>query len=147
LRFNYSDDEYFPGQFALWQANCWRSLQGKAGQAALRELERALLSLPSRRLIEGALQDATGDVCAIGALARHRGVIAEIKASHQEMEEVGVELGMPRLVAWKLIELNDVELSSQDRHRQITPEQRYERVLAWVQRQLAQAEAASGTGN
>lgn len=44
MRISYSDEEDSPGQFALFQANCRRSLQGKKGQAALRELEAALLA-------------------------------------------------------------------------------------------------------
>jgi len=43
MRIGYSEDEDYPGQFELWQANCQRSLKGKKGQAALRELEACSL--------------------------------------------------------------------------------------------------------
>ena len=46
MRVNYSEDEDYGGQFNLWQANCRRSRRGKKGQAALRELEAALLGMP-----------------------------------------------------------------------------------------------------
>ena len=39
MRLNYSDEEDRPGQFALWNANCRRSIRGKAGQRELRELK------------------------------------------------------------------------------------------------------------
>ncbi len=80
-RISYSDEEDVPGQFALFQANCRRSLQGKAGQIALRELEAALLALPDKRLIAEKLIDADGEVCAIGALAKYKGrdLIAETR--------------------------------------------------------------------
>lgn len=39
----------------LWRANVKRALAGKRGQAALRDLRDALLALPEKRLIEGAL--------------------------------------------------------------------------------------------
>lgn len=135
-RISYSDDETYPGQFHLWQANCRRSLAGKNGQAALRELEAALMALPEKRLIAGAFEDE-GDVCPIAAVAKHRGLTAtDIKADlDEEMEEVGVELGMPRLVAWKIVALNDIEIDGRymgTAFIPVTPEDRYERVLAWV---------------
>jgi hypothetical protein len=39
----------------LWRSNVKRALAGKRGQAALRDLRDALLALPEKRLIEGAL--------------------------------------------------------------------------------------------
>lgn len=156
MRIGYSEDEDYPGQFELWQANCRRSIKGKAGQAALRELEQALLALPEKRLIAGELENAEGEVCALGALKKYQGV--EVESDPEcEMEEVGVELGMPRLVAWKVVALNDEEICGhhvtlagpiQSRYtgggylRQYvppTPEERYEKVLAWVRKQLASA--------
>lgn len=161
MRISYSEDEEYPGQFALWQGNCRRSLRGKAGQAALRELEAALLALPDKRLIAGKLIDAEGGVCSIGALAKYKGrdLLNEPHVGPDdefegdgEMEEIGMELGMPRLVAWKVVEMNDVQFDGRDLvtlegpYRwysekpkawvPITPEERYSRVLAWVRRQL-----------
>ena len=96
------DGEDFPNQSALWHANAERALKGKRGRKALTDLRAALLALPDKRLIEGALctvnpekrrefrpedawryndlagraaQDGTG-VCAIGALLWHRKVKA-----------------------------------------------------------------------
>lgn len=143
MRISYSDEEETPGQFELWQANCRRSLAGRAGQRSLRELEAALVALPSKRLIAGALDDEDGDVCAIGALVKAKGITPEADPDY-EMEDVGVECGMPRLVAWKVVEMNDVEFdTTQDvsqlpkwRRRALTPEERYEKVLAWVRRQV-----------
>jgi hypothetical protein len=162
MRIGYSEDEDYPGQFELWQANCRRSLQGKAGQTALRELEQALLALPEKRLIAGELENAEGEVCAIGALVKYRGV-EETKADPDcDMEDVGVELGMPRLVAWKVVALNDMEIDghyvmlegpiqsswSGGGHLQqfvpVTPEERYERVLAWVRKQSASGSNTKG---
>ena len=74
MRINYTDEEDWPGQFALWDANCRRSIKGKAGQSELRELEAALLALPDKRLIRGSLTDDEGGVCAIACYAKHKGV-------------------------------------------------------------------------
>jgi hypothetical protein len=155
-RINYSDEEDFPGQFNIWQANCRRSIRGKRGQAELRELEAALVALPSKRLIHGALEDNDGDVCAIAAYGRHKGIDLSKFDPEYNSDEVGIAGGMPRLVAWKVVELNDVELDTvwevahgpiQNGHghykggialiRDMTPEERYERVLTWVRAQLS----------
>lgn len=160
MRIGYSEDEDFAGQFELWQANCRRSLQGKKGQAALRELEAALLALPDKRLIEGEMIDKDGDVCAIGALAKHKGrdLLAEPHVGDPdefggdgEMEEIGVELGMPRLVAWKVVCKNDIEIRGHyqtlpgpyrwpqefpQAYVPVTPETRYQKMLAWVRQQI-----------
>lgn len=169
MRIGYSEEEDFAGQFELWQANCQRSLNGKKGQAALRELEAALLALPEKRLIANKMIDADGEVCAIGALAKHKGrdLVAETREQLSaigiehfddeidgdgEMEEIGVELGMPRLVAWKVVCQNDIEIDGyyvtlpgpyrwfQEQQQlrayvPVTPEIRYDKMLAWVQRQ------------
>lgn len=153
-RIGYSDEEDYPGQFGLWQGNCQRSINGKAGQAILRELQAALLALPSKRLIANSLVDTHGEVCAIGALANARGAVTDemIGYAEYDMEAVGVQLGMPRLVAWKVVEMNDIYLNGSDLvflegpyrwpaerpylYVEITPEQRYERMLIWVQGQI-----------
>lgn len=173
MRINYSDDEDFPGQFHLWQANCDRSLRSKAGQAALLRLEAALLAMPEKSLWRGNLVASDGSVCAIGALARVEGKLpAPPEPLHDEWgdyeddeddtaEFAEAELGFPHLVAWKVVEQNDImndtvwELAHGplNRHeavyrgpdgkgygrphvRPMTGEERYERVLAWVQKQI-----------
>jgi hypothetical protein len=157
MRINYSDEEDYPGQFHLFQANCARSLCGKAGQAALRELEAALLALPTKRLIAGKLAEQ-GDVCAIGALALYKGDTEAALEQHDEeyMEDVGEAYGLPRLVAWKVVEANDVDNEDYSIRApgpseyqwphytpgyqlriKTTPEERYDAVLKWVQALLS----------
>jgi hypothetical protein len=156
-RISYSDEEDYPGQFDLWRANLRRSLKGRNGRRALRDLEAALLALPDKRLIADHLA-ANGQVCAVGAIVTHRkvslgqareAVLRELEGEPREddceewddcddmgeTEEVGVANGIPRLVAWRLVELNDMELA------RFTPEERYEKVLAWARKHLTVAEA------
>lgn len=52
---DYDDGEYFPNQGELWRANVERALAGRRGKKALAELREALLALPEKRLIAGAL--------------------------------------------------------------------------------------------
>ncbi len=134
MRLSYSDEEDYPGQFGLWQGNCERSLRGAAGQKELRELKAALIGMASKRLIHGSLDDEDGGVCAIGAYAKHKGLDLSKYDPEEETDEVGIAAGMPRLVAWKVVEINDFEF---DRH--VSPEDRYTEVLAWVERKLLPA--------
>ena len=129
MRVVYRGDEEFPGEYELQRANMRRSGQGARGQRALRELEAALIALPAKRLIHGTLIDDNGDVCAIAAYGRHKGVDLSTFDAEEDSVDVGIIGGMPRLVAWQIVELNDSG-------RRETPEERYVRVLAWVREQL-----------
>jgi hypothetical protein len=140
MRIGWTDEEDKPGQFAIWHANVNRSVAGKRGQAMLRELHAALLALPEKRLVHEAIA-ADGEVCAIGAwlVAKREQagedratVLAEYEAVSDDdyTDAVAEEAGAPKLVAWRLVELNDIELDT------VTPEQRYARVLAWVEKVL-----------
>lgn len=164
MRLNYSEDEDFPGQFNIWQANCNRSLQGKRGQAALRRLEAALVAMPTKRLIREAISEVNAsagrlEVCALGAVAMMEGR-DQILYSDDSPESAGEAMGFPRLVAWKVVEQNDIHLDGRyvtaegptmpygqwDREHyeprgvhqwmEYTPEERYQAVLTWVRSQL-----------
>lgn len=151
MRINYSEDEDFNNQALLWEANQERCIRGRKGQAALYELEAALLALPEKRLITDELENAAGDVCAIGALARFKGkdnprvvydsgqpTLANGEILPDEVEEATLdtarELGVPRLVALAVVREND-----DDNYYPIatTPEQRYEKVLGWTREALS----------
>lgn len=134
MRIGYSEDEDYPGQFELWQANCRRSLRGKQGQKELRELRAALLALPEKKLLRGELYDDHGGVCAIGAYAKHKGLKLSAFPADEDTDRVGVQGGMPPLVAWKVVEVNDMILE-----RRLTPEERYTRMLAWVEGKIGQS--------
>jgi len=136
MRISYSEEEDYPGQFELWQANCERSLRGREGQAELRELREALLALPDKRLIHGSLIDAEGEVCAIGAYAQRKGLDLSTFDPEDETDKVGIIAGMPKMVAWKVVEMNDMEL-----HSRFTPEERYRLMLQWVESKLQSANA------
>lgn len=134
MRISYSEEEDYPGQFELWKANCERSIRGAAGQAELKQLRDALLALPEKRLISDSLDNEDGEVCAIAAYGKHKGLNLEEFHPESDSDEVGIAAGMPRLVAWKVVEMNDIEFSH------LTPEQRYTRMLAWVESKLTKGQ-------
>jgi len=149
-RFCGDDYDYeFPNQGELWSANVQRHLKGAKGQAILRELRDALLALPKKKLINGRLADEQGCVCTVGALAAHRGVslkeLAEIIKPDERWGEIdaweaevrtmdlGRRIGLKEVMAVTLAARNDdVWLAPVDE----TDEQRYIRVLAWVESQI-----------
>lgn len=136
----------------LWENWLTRAINGKRGQAALRDLEEALLALPEPRLIEGDLIDHAGEVCALGALALYKtNGLPRLRANmrlYKAREEYYTaeasgsalfgqkELGLARTIAWTIAEENDIN----GRHE--TPEQRFRRILAWVRSLLQPMETA-----
>jgi hypothetical protein len=70
---DYDDYEGEPEQVLAagrWERNARVALKGKRGRKALAELREALMALPERRLIEGA-------VCTVGAAGRKAALLAE----------------------------------------------------------------------
>lgn len=73
----YDDYEGTAGEILAqgrWEHNYRQALKGKRGRQALRELREALLALPGKRLIEGA-------VCTVDAARRREALIAEATRS------------------------------------------------------------------
>lgn len=150
-RFSYLDDEGgMP--WGMWQAIVSRALGGDRGQRALAEMEEALLALPEQKLIEGALANDEG-VCGIGALVAHKrakkdgiemaAAMADLSRSEDsgegdihETAYAGTGVGLRWSVAWHLAYLND------ETFHEATPEQRYEKMLAWVRRAQGKTETA-----
>ena len=147
MRVDYSEDEEYGGQFHLWQSNCRRSRRGKKGQAALRELEAALIALPNKRIQKDVFVERSGETCAIGALMLHRKVSAGMTRQQAEeecaaldrddTEEHGISVGLPRLVAWSVAVEND------EWNREDSPEERYLRILGWVRGELVDGPQAA----
>lgn len=106
-----------PAAVNLFQGNVKRSMRGKAGQAALRELEAALLAMPEKELYSGLFVGTTGAVCALGAVAvarkeatglsRDEALAACADVDPEDSEEEGEALGFPRLVAEAIVWEND----------------------------------------
>jgi hypothetical protein len=172
-------DENFPNEAAFWWNNAMRALKGKRGKKALADLREALLMLPEKRLVSGALStvalkaevesdpDQRADnwfraegvakcekeglgVCAVGAYLMRKRVLELGETPEQAMaalpsasdlegeglEEtanLGAEAGLAFPVAWLLADRND------ETYLSLTPEDRYEKFLAWIDGELADA--------
>lgn len=158
---------------SVWAAIRWggakkAAFNGKRGQAFLKELEAALIALPSKRLIDRDWA-AKGDVCTLGALDIHRmsertgmnwdaarlvvqgqGVPADELELYWDDQDDPAEfaqtrLGMTYTLAWEIIWENDQTYVPGSYVRGepfpvLTPEQRYARMLKWVHRKIDKAE-------
>jgi hypothetical protein len=104
-RFGDDYDEPFPNAWWLWENSLGRAMSSARGQQALRDLEAALLALPEKKLISGALAMG-GQVCAIGAYALHKGVAAG-RSREEVMAELERRIPVGCLNCWHSAEQHD----------------------------------------
>ena len=151
-RFGYDpeyDTDYGSKEFqaAVWDRNYARSLRGRKGQAALRELRDALRALSPRRLIEGFCETTIDDdgnevisgVCAIGAMYVARGLPVDNYMQSEDFSswdtaDVGESMGMSNTMAFGIAYRNDETYSD------LTPESRWWAMYAWVLQQIREVQ-------
>ncbi len=135
-RSGYSDD---CEHLELYRANVRRSIEGKKGQAFLRELAAEMDAMPEKILIGGYLVDADGQCCTIGVVCKARG-IDTLKIDHEDPHSVGDAVGISRVMAAEIAYENDDDFAWRNEE---TPEHRWQRMRKWVQ---ANIKAREGEG-
>jgi hypothetical protein len=125
-RSGYSDD-YCEGH-ELWRGAVEAALSGRRGQAFLREMLRALDALPQKRLIDEALVDADGEVCALGAVSRLR-ALAVAGVDTENRDQLSELFGIAPAMAAEIMYINDEGARWGEAE---TPEARFTRVRSWV---------------
>jgi len=141
-RSGYCDDYGYEDPLALgrWRQAVRRALEGKRGQAFLRETLAALDAMPEKRLITGDLvrtnsvlrptEDWSNGCCTLGAVALARGVDTTSVDPH-ERDEVAALFGIAPAMAAEISFENDEHSPFGMRNKE-TPEQRWQRMRAWV---------------
>lgn len=136
---------------AMWRGMVASATRGKRGQQFLKDLLAALDVLPEKRLIADQLQESpTGEVCAIGALGKARGI--DMTSIDPECpEQVAPAFNIAECLAQEVVYMNDeysqhvyVELPGPPRawrqhdclRRDITPEERWQYMRDWVSKQI-----------
>ena len=153
-------DDYEPPEYEnaaeLFEHNVRLALVGKKGRRFLADLREALLALPEKRLIEGefcrpktdeATEPSDFEVCAVGAFAWWQKVkagtdpVAAFEAlpsldeySPFETAWAGRDAGAPAILAWEMASANDETFHG------LSPEERYAKLLAWIEERLAAPE-------
>lgn len=132
-RANYSEDWDDPWATIRWRGAVRSAIRGKRGQAFLRDLLCALEGLPQPRLIANDLE-REGEVCAIGALGKARGIDMS-NIDPEDAETVAGTFGIADALAREVVYENDEGTFGTE-----TPEQRYLRMKNWVERHLIPTE-------
>jgi hypothetical protein len=148
-RSGYSDDNE---NVAMWRGMVASATRGKRGQQFFKELLAALDAMPEKRLIADQLEEGpAGEVCAIGALGRAKGV--DMRAMDPEdAAPVAAAFNIAECLAQEVVYMNDeyqryywdpYERGKPQQRHEETPEQRWTRMREWVVKQI-RAEQHSG---
>ena len=132
------DDELETGR---WRAQVASAIRGKRGQTFLRDLAVALDAMPVKELIAEELITEDGDVCAIGAVCKHRGLNVS-NIDPEDPESVGKAVGIAYQLAAEIAYQNDEQ---GDRYEYVkgrcevvseSPAERWTRMRTWVGEQI-----------
>ena len=127
-RSGYSEDCENVG---LWRAAVQRAIDGKRGQAFLREMASALDAMPVKELVADDIVRDDQHVCAIGAVALARKVdVKDIDVT--DRHAVAKTFGIAPALAAEIAFENDDDFGYGDR----TPAERWQRMRAWVAKQI-----------
>lgn len=127
-RCGYSDD-LDTLDLGRWRGQVASAIRGKRGQKFFADLIAALDALPQRRLVKDEFEAAEGEVCALGALGKARGVnLAELDT--EDYEQLGGAFDIAHQLAQEVMYVND------ECGWQPSPEERWVLVRAWAERQL-----------
>lgn len=127
-RHGYVDDIDDYLAFGRYRGQVMSAIRGKRGQAFLRELADVLDAMEVKELIEKELVTPDGQVCAIGAVARARGVDVS-KVDPEDYYKIAKVMGIARALAREIMYENDYEWGH-------TPAARWRIVRRWVDEHL-----------
>ena len=153
-RSGYTDDDDDPLATGRWRAQVRSAIRGKRGQAFLRELIAALDAMPEKALITEELVTADGNVCAIGAVCKARGIDVS-HVDYYSPEDIAANVGIASQMVAEIEYENDecgyrfenVKLpESPERPKwapdftwgriEETPEERWQRMRRWAEAKL-----------
>lgn len=124
-RSGYSDD-LDSWDLIKWRGQVASAIRGKRGQALLRDLVTALDAMPEKSLVAGDLETKDGEVCALGAAGKARGMeLSEIDP--EDYDAVAKAFDIAHQLAQEIAYEND-ESGPWDE----TPEHRWQRMRDWA---------------
>lgn len=118
-----------PLAFGRYRQAVKNAIEGKRGQAFLRELAAAMDAMPEKVLIANELIDEDGSCCAIGVVCKARGLDVS-QVDPDDPDQVGDLVGIARSMAAEIEFENDEDFG---RNRDTTPERRWVYMRQWVQ--------------
>lgn len=166
-RSGYTDD-CDGAELNLWRGAVASAINGKRGQALLREIAQALDAMPVKELVANELQ-AEGSYCTLGVVGAARGMDLS-RIDPEDREHVAKAFGVAEALAAEVMYENDghvddwryiyVEIcgpmrrNSPDWGRHVRSvsvpnehagAQRWQHMRAWVQKQIKPADTGSPT--
>lgn len=127
-RSGYSDD-LDEWDLIRWRGQVASAIRGRRGQAMLRDLLVALDAMPEKTLVAHELETPQGEVCALGALGKARGLDMK-EVDPEEPEAVAALFDIAPQLAKEIVYMND------EYWWNITPAERWRRMRAWVAGQI-----------
>lgn len=155
-RSGYSEDFDDPLQLGRWRQAVRRSLEGKRGQAFLRETLAALDAMPVKELAPDSLVTETGGYCTLGVVGAARGLPME-NLDPEDPYGVARTFGIAQAMVREIVYMND----EYERYRyeeiagppnkfyggprpyitiEETPAERWARMRAWIVEKLLPGE-------
>lgn len=135
-RSGYSED--YDDDIALYRGTVASATRGRRGQRLFRDLVKALDEMPVKRLITNALE-YNGEVCALGAVGRARGV-SMAGLDPENSEAVAGTFDIADCLAREVVYMNDEAYygsrGPDGKWQPETPEQRWERMRKWAASQI-----------
>lgn len=132
-RSGYYDDDGEQWATIRWRGAVASGIRGKRGQAFLREMLTAMDALPEKKLVARELE-MDGQVCAIGSVGMARGIDMS-QLDPENYSKVADAFGISEALAREIVYENDEGGWCDD-----TPEKRFERMRAWVVKNLHDGE-------
>lgn len=124
-----------------WRGQVASAIRGKRGQQLLIDLVKALDAMSEKALIAEKLINAEGDVCALGAVGRLRG-IEMTDLDPEEPEQIADAFDVTQQLAREIAYINDERgsdykvINGRWQYSPETPQQRWERVRKWAVSQI-----------
>ena len=128
-RSGYTDECENNWDMIRWQGAKKWAIRGRRGQQFFRDLIAALDAMPEKALIAEELE-ADGEVCALGALGRQRGMGMQ-DLDPEDPKQVAASFGISETLARETVYIND-----EGGLRGETPQKRWQRVRDWAEQQL-----------
>ena len=126
-RSGYSDD---CENVELWRTTVRNAINGKRGQAFLRDLIASLDAMPTKELIVEELVTPDGQCCALGAVALKRGIDVS-RVDPEDRERVAQVFDIAPCMAAEIAYENDECTFYAE-----TPEKRWRRMRGWAEAHL-----------
>lgn len=143
-RSGYTEDWDDPWPLIQWRGRVASAIRGKRGQRFLRELRDALDAMPEKSLDRSEdyeIVNEEGGCCALGAVALQRGWESPTAIDSSEHDGLGERLDIASCLVQEIEWENDEGGTYSE-----TPEKRWGRVRAWVEKRIKPSGATPGEG-